>query len=175
MARDKTDKTDKSLVVTSPTPKKVAGLLDAVVAEANGEEWEYDGAVSDSFTALATSQRKQELITKGELFEIWLDMEMRLKKLKPGKGRPKKGFLSIDVERAAAVLGADDLWRNITGKGAPTQKAAMETAAQIDEGLVEHGLRCKPLFDNMTSLPTLQNSVSRGLKALGIGDGRFTK
>lgn len=110
---------------------------------------------------LGASQRARELVLKGLLFEL----DEKLKQLKPKRGRPHKPGLTIDEERALAVLGADALYRDRTGSGAPSIRAAIETAAEIDSILVSSGVREKALFGHMTTFLRLQNSVSAGLKS----------
>jgi hypothetical protein len=170
MARDKTDKTDKIPTATLATSEgeidspKLQGLL--------GGELDFWGMIG---LGLGASPRAKELILKGVLYEYDEQLQMLADKLKRGRGRPKKSFPNIDVKRAAAVLGADDLWRAKRGKGAPTQKAAIELAQQIDEILCEAEPGREPLFGNMTELKTWQDSVSKGLRELGEDGKGFLK
>jgi hypothetical protein len=167
MARDKTDKTDKTPVATTAirkdeveSRKPLVGLL--------GDELDLFAAVGLGHGA---SDRAKSLVLKGLESEL---SELR-RQLKPTRGRPRKEFPNIDIERAAAVLGAADLWRDEMGEGPPTQKAAIELAIQIDTILVKAAVRSAPLFGGeMTTFPRLQNSVSKGLANLGE-TRRFSK
>ena len=49
-----------------------------------------------------------------------------------GKGRPTKGWLTIDVERAAAVIDAADFYFQGSDKKISSQEKAIEIAVQID-------------------------------------------
>lgn len=162
MAWDKTDKTDLTPTATTATPQvdcdKLLGL--------SGGELDIFSILGLGFGA---SERAKELVLKGLLAEQMNILEARAKR---GRGRPRKDFLNRDIERAAAVLGADDLWRDSTGEGAPTQKAAIELAIQIDAILVKAGEREAHLFG--TSFARLQTSVSKGLAELGAAI-RFSK
>lgn len=110
------------------------------------------------------SDRAKLLVLKGLEAELG---ELR-RQMKPTRGRPRKEFPNIDIERAAAVLGAADLWRDTLGEGPPTQKAAIDLAIQIDTILVKAAVRSAPLFGGkMTTFLRLQNSVSKGLADLG--------
>ncbi len=136
---------------------------------------------------LGGSERAKALVLKGLLSERMAEIEKQLADMKPTRGRPNGGP-SLDARRAAAVLGADDFYRNRLGKPAPTQKAAIELAIQIDRllserdrGVIEAGKVPLPkhkqhmsLFGNMTTFARLQTSVSKGLRELGQ-EGRFSK
>jgi hypothetical protein len=170
MARDKTDKTDKIPTATLATSEgkidnpKLQGLL--------GGELDFWGMIG---LGLGASPRAKELILKGVLYEYDEQLKMLADNLKRGKGRPRKPYLNIDIERAAAVLGADDLCRDKFGYGAPTIKDAIQVAKWIDEILCKAEPGRKPLFGTMTEFKTWQDSVSKGLRELGEDGKRFLK
>lgn len=125
---------------------------------------------------LGASERAKELVVKGLLAEL----DERLANLdvqrKQGKGRPRKDYPNIDIERAAAVLGADDFLREKFGRAANTQREAIELAIQFDQLLYERGARDRLIFGgSMTSFKRLQTSVSNGLRELGPRGERFSK
>ena len=89
-----------------------------------------------------------------------------------GKGRPTKGWLTIDVERAAAVIDAADLYFQSFDKKIASQEKAIEIALQIDAILVKSGDRERSLFLH-TNMRGIRNSVSKGLKELHDEKDRF--
>lgn len=107
--------------------------------------------------------RAKELVLKGLTLERQEQSKLVAKSLKRKIGRPTKD-ISINVERAAAVLGASDLFREITGRDCPTQKAAIELAQQIDQILCGADPTRSPLFPNTVTFKTFQDTVSDGLK-----------
>lgn len=121
---------------------------------------------------LGASDRAKVLVLKGlaaELGEL-------ICQLKPTRGRPRKDTWNIDVERAAAVLSADKLLQEKFGRGARTQKEAIEIAIQIDRILFEGGARDRRLFDgNMVAFKRFQDSVSKGLSCIDEHGKRFLK
>lgn len=176
MADDENCGNDHATSATSVAPMKVRGLLDVVVAEANGHAWELDDKdpLASIGLGLGASPEAKRLVLRGLLSERLSDIDKKLAELKPKRGAPKK-TVSIDMKRAAAVLGADDLWREVKGEGAPTQQAAIGLASQIDKILCATGDRDKPLFGNMTDWRRILNSVSAGLRELKVDGDRFTK
>jgi hypothetical protein len=173
MARNKTDKYDTTPAATlaktatwkgEVESQKPVGLL--------GGELDVFGIIG---LGLGASPRAKELILKGLLFEFAEQEKVLTGKQKRSKGRPRKDFPKIDIERGAAVLGADDLWRDKTGKGLPTQKAAIELAQQIDRILCKNDSARKPLFGTMTEFKRVQDSVSKGLREIGLDAERFLK
>jgi hypothetical protein len=176
MAKDKTDKSSHENAWQSTAPTKVWGLLDAVVAEANGEPWVLNDSdpLAGMGLGLGASPEAKRLLLIGLFTERLTDIEKQLAKLKPERGRPKSET-SIDVKRAAAVLGANDLWRETTGRDAPTQKAAIELAVEIDVLLCGRDESRKPIFGNMTSMKRWQDSVSNGLREMGDAGAVFIK
>jgi hypothetical protein len=164
MDRGKTDETDPAAI-----PANSANQGDGALIGLLGGELAIFVILG---LGLGASARTKELVLKGLLAEQMSLFEARAKR---GRGRPRKEVPNIDRERAAAVLGADDLWRDKKGEGAPTQKAAIELAIQIDAILVKAGARNTPLFGGeMTTFARLQTSVSKGLRELGEAE-RFSK
>ncbi len=124
---------------------------------------------------LGASGRAKELVLKGLLAELDERLKLLKEEQKRGRGRPKKDLPNIDIERAAAILGADDLWLNLTGKHAPTQKAALGLACQIDDILFQSGNRTRRLFGGTTTEKSFQDSISRGLRKIGEAGAHFLK
>jgi hypothetical protein len=91
-----------------------------------------------------------------------------------GKGRPTKGWLTIDVERAAAVIDAADFYFQGSDKKISSQEKAIEIAVQIDAILVKSGDRERSLFLH-TDIRGIRNSVSKGLKEFPDEKDRFIK
>lgn len=172
------EESDRDLPENTSLPRKVCGLLDCVEADSTGEPWPLDNSEPLAFLGLGlgASHDARRYAMLGYIAERQAELEKRLAEMKPqpSRGRPRKQFPAIDEERAAAVLGADDLWREKTGTGAPSQRAAIETAQQIDKILVGAGLREKSLFPNTTTFSRLETSVSKGLHNLNQVD-RFSK
>jgi len=169
-------KNDRRTAATTATPMKVKGLLGVMEAEATGQDWELDDSdpLAGISFGLGASPESRRLALIGLLSTKMTEIHRKLEDLKSKRGRPKAVF-SIDVLRAAAVLGADDLWISMTGQSPPTQKAAIELAQQIDEILCAAEPERKRLFRNMTGFPRLQDSVSQGLNELGPEGKRFLK
>lgn len=140
---------------------KLMGLL--------GKELDFFDLIGLGFGA---SERAKKLVLLGFLSECQSELEEERRKLKKPRGRPPKDFPETDVQRATAVLGAADLWRDRLGEDPPTQKAAIQMAIQIDEILLNAKARDDRLFG--VSFRRLQTSVSNGLKVLGK-EGRFSK
>jgi hypothetical protein len=122
---------------------------------------------------LGASLRAKELVLKGLLAEIYEQHLADAADEKRGRGRPNKET-SVDIERAAAALAADDLWRDKTGKGCFTQQDAIDLAKQIEKILFESEHRQSRLFAKTTSESRLTTSVSKGIGILGER-GRFSK
>ena len=91
-----------------------------------------------------------------------------------GKGRPTKGWLTIDVERAAAVIDAADFYFQGSDKKISSQEKAIEIAVQIDAILVKSGDRERSLFLH-TDIRGIRNSVSKGIKEFPDEKDRFIK
>ena len=91
-----------------------------------------------------------------------------------GKGRPTKGWLTIDVERAAAVIDVADWSFQRFDKKIASQEKAIGIALQFDAILVKNGDRERSLFIH-TDMRGIRNSVSKGLKELHNEKDRFIK
>lgn len=162
------DKSDESPDATTATQKGEVESRKPSVGLLGGE--------LDLFAVvglgLGASDRAKVLVLKG------LEAELRelICQPKPFRGRPRKDTSNIDVERAAAVLSADKFLRDKFGRGARTQKEAIEVAIQIDRILCEGGARNQRLFDdNMVAFKRFQDSVSVGLRGIGEDGERFLK
>lgn len=170
MANGKASKPPLATTATTATQESIAesqeplGLL--------GGKVDFFGALG---LELGATVRAKELVLKGIAFEYQEKLKLLAEAEKLQRGRPKKSFPNIDAQRAAAVLGANDLWRAKTGQDAPTQKAAIELAQQIDQILCSAELGRKPLFGNMTEFKSWQDSVSKGLRKLGAAGEKFLK
>ena len=165
MARDKTDKTPAATLATTATQKGEVESRKPLVGLLGGE-LDFFAKVGLGWGA---SDRAKELVLKGLVAEL----DERIRQFKPKRGRPRKGTLNIDVERAAAVLGANDLSLATCGRDARTQKEAIEIAIQIDGILFEGGVRGKRLFGKTVTGERFQDSVSKGLHAIGEDGERF--
>ena len=88
-----------------------------------------------------------------------------------GKGRPTKGWLTLDVERAAAIIDAASMYFERSNRKISSQEKAIDMAMQIDAILVKHGNRSNRLF--RVAMPAIRNSVSNGLKEFPEEKDRF--
>ena len=176
MPESESDEVPPATTATSATPRTVRGLLDVVEAEANGKAWSLDSNDTLAWVGLGhgASGEARELVLLGLAHRLETERAMKLTRIKSQRGAPKKA-LTINMKRAAAVLGADDLLSDKFGKSAATQLDAIRVAIQIDEILCKSDESRKPLFSNMTSLPRIQTSVSKGLKELNHSGKRFSK
>lgn len=171
MAGGKTNKTDGTPAATLATTATQKGEEDSrkPLVGLLGGDFDLFAAVG---LGLGASDRARVLVLKGlaaELGELICQM-------KPTRGRPRRDTWNIDVERAAAVLSADQLLRERFGRGARTQKEAIEIAMQIDRTLFECGARNRRLFDDkMVAFKRFQDSVSRGLRGIGEDGEHFLK
>ena len=122
---------------------------------------------------LKTEQQEEiKLLLKNEVTR--LDLELKALKKDKAKldkllgrptgrrGRPPKGWLSMEVEHAAAVIDAADLYFQWKGKKFSTHESAIDLAIQINRALVENGEREPRLF--LGDMPSIRNAVSKGLK-----------
>lgn len=175
-AGNETGKVGPATTATSATPKKVRGLLDVIEAEAKGEAWVLDESDPLAIVGLGlgATPEARRLVLLGLYSERIAALEKKLAELKPKRGAPKKA-MSINVKRAAAVLGADDFLRRQRGSGAATQTEAIEVAVQIDAILCDAGERDKPLFGQANQMKSWQDSVSKGLREIGKEGERFLK
>jgi len=111
----------------------------------------------------------------GVLAKKRADLDELLGARASGRGRPRKGRLTIDVKRAGAVLGADDLYRDKKGESLSRQIDAINFAIEIEKVLFEHGHLEERLFDPMTTIKRFQDSVSTGLQEFPEHSDRFLK
>jgi hypothetical protein len=156
MAQDKTDKT--------------------LLADDMGMSAPLDGGrnlFAEIGLGLGASLRSKELVLKGLLAEIYEQHLADAAGERRGRGRPIKET-SIDIERAAAALAADDFGRDKTGKGCLNQQDAINLAKEIEGILFESGHLQSRLFAKTTSESRLTTSVSEGIGILGER-GRFSK
>ena len=128
----------------------------------------------EELTAFTEAERREELIAliENELAKLAADgtaLNERLKILDKllgsksgGKGRPTKGWLTLDVERAAAIIAVARMYFERFNKKISSQEKAIDLAMQIDAILVKHGDRSNRLF--LVAMPAIRNSVSKGLK-----------
>lgn len=183
MRKRKNNGDTPATTATSATPKRVRGLLDIVDAEAAGQDWVLDDSdpLAGVNFGLGASPEARRLALLGLVSERMAEIDHQLSELKPGRGRPTAD-VTIDMKRAAAVLAADDLWRDKTGKGLPSQKAAIHLAVQLEGVLEEVGKREECLFGNgdlarvnPEEMKRWQTSVSKGLRELVTRGERFSK
>jgi len=145
---------------------------------------------------VGATQRAKDLVLKGLEFErqeelnAFIENELaklaadetalneRLKSLDKllgsksgGKGRPTKGWLTLDVERAAAIIDAASMYFERFNRKISSQEKAIDMAMQIDAILVKHGSRNKRLF--RAGISAIRNSVSKGLKEFPEGKDHF--
>lgn len=156
MARDKADK--NSLADDMETSDSLDGERDLFAEIGLG---------------LGASLRAKELVLKGLFAEVYEQHLADAAGERRGRGRPIKET-SIDIQRAAAALAADDFWREKTGKGCLNQQDAIHLAREIEKILIESGrLRSGP-FTKPPVGATQATSVSKGIGILGER-GRFSK
>ena len=192
MKRDKSVKAPAS-AVTSPKQKRaMAGLLGGTI--------DSEDPLAFVGLGLGATQRAKDLVLLGLEYEKQLslqafiegeitrldaesaalakqiaDLDELLGAHSSGRGRPRKGWLTIDVKRAGAVLGADDLRRDKVGDGFARQIDAINFAIKIESSLFELGHLEERLFDPMTTIKRFQDSVSNGLKKIPEHRDRFLK
>tara|TARA_R110001632_G_C11362064_1_gene419490 strand:- start:7069 stop:7647 length:579 start_codon:yes stop_codon:yes gene_type:complete len=191
----KNDKSDKHAATSATSATQEAGLTSLL-----GVPIEPDDPLAFVGLGLGATQRARDLVLKGLEFEQQLELqkfiESEISRLDAeiaavaepradldellgartsGRGRPSKGWLTIDVKRAGAVLGADDLYRDKRGKSFSRQIDAINFAIEIEKVLFENGHLKARLFDPMTTTKRFQDSVSAGLQELPEHSGRFLK
>lgn len=191
----KNDKSDKHAATSATSATQEAGLTSLL-----GVPIEPDNNLAFVGLGLGATQRARDLVLKGLEFEQQLELqtfvESEISRLDAeiaavaekiadldellgaqtgGRGRPSKGWLTIDVKRAAAVLSVDDIYRNKKGKSFSRQIDAINSAIKIEKVLFERGLLEDRLFDPMTTIKRFQDSVSAGLQELPEHSGRFLK
>jgi len=145
---------------------------------------------------VGATQRAKDLVLKGIEFELQQELtafiENELGKLaadktalnerrksvdrllgskRDAKGRPTKGWLTIDVERAAVVIDAANMYFERFDRKISSQEKAIEIAMQMNAILVKNGDRNKGLF--RAGMSAIRNSVSKGLKEFPEERDRF--
>jgi hypothetical protein len=190
MKNDKSDKTPATSATSATQETGLTGLL--------GGSIDPDDPLALVGLGVGATQRAKDLVLKGleveRQEELTAFFEKELAKLvveksalkeratsldkflalKSGtKGRPRKGWLTLDVKRAAAIIDAANLYFQRFQKKIETQEKAIEIALQIDKILVENGNREEGLF--LSAMPAIRNSVSKGLKELSEEKDRFIK
>ena len=188
MKNDKSDKTPATSATSATQETGLTGLLSGSI--------DPDELLALVGLGVGATQRAKDLVLKGleveRQEELTAFFEKELAKLvveksalkeratsldkflalKSGtKGRPRKGWLTLDVKRAAAIIDAANLYFQRFQKKIETQEKAIEIALQIDKILVENGNREEGLF--LSAMPAIRNSVSKGLKELSEEKDRF--
>lgn len=117
---------------------------------------------------VGASQRAKDLVIKGLIAEELELINKELEKFKKGRGAPTKAF-SINEIRAHKVLGARNMLQK-TGEQIISQKILLDVARQVENILIQYGsvLEKDRVFPKFANERTMQNSVSKGLKKLGI-------
>lgn len=184
----KSDKSGKGPATSATQETGLTGLLDGTIAP--------NDPLALVGLGVGATQRAKNLVLKGLEVERQQELnafvENKLAKLaadqtalnerrksldkllgsKSGaKGRPTKGWFTLDVERAAAIIDAASWYFQRFGKKIDTQERAIEIALQFDEIFVDIGVRNKRLFP--VGMPAIRNSVSIGLKEFPEEKERF--
>ena len=188
MKNDKSDKTPATSATSATQEAGLTGLLGGLI--------DTNDPLALVGLGIGATQRAKDLVLKGleveRQEELTAFVENELAKLaaeetalsedkaklakffglKNGKkGRPVKGWLTIDVERAAAVIDAAEWYFQRFQKKIETQEKAIEIAMQFDKIFVESGNRETELF--FSAMPAIRNSVSKGLKEFPEEKDRF--
>lgn len=188
----KSDKSDKAPATSATSATQGAGLTGLL-----GGSIDHNDPLAFVGLGVGATQRAKDVILKGleverqEALKAFLknedaklaaeeaalaakmaDLDKFQGSRTGGKGRPTKGWLTIDVERAAAVIDAADLYFQSFDKKIASQEKAIEIALQIDAILVKSGDRERSLFLH-TNMRGIRNSVSKGLKELHDEKDRF--
>ena len=108
---------------------------------------------------------------RAALAEKRADLDKFLGVRTSGRGRPTKGWLTLNVKQGAAVIDAADLYYQRFGKKMSSQEHAIEFAMALNRALVDQGLRERELF--ISAMPAIRNSVSKGLKKFPDEKNRF--
>ena len=125
----------------------------------------------EELTAFVEKKLAKLAATQTALNERRKSLDKLLGSKSGAKGRPTKGWLTIDVERAAAIIDAASWYFQSFQQKIETQEKAIEIALKIDAILVKHGHRKKRLF--RVAMPAIRNSVSKGLKEFPEEKDRF--
>ena len=179
MKNDKSDKNPATSATSATQETALTGLL--------GGSIDTNDPLALVGLGVGATQRAKDLVLKSLEFErqeelnAFIENELaklaadetalneRLKSLDKllgsksgGKGRPTKGWLTLDVERAAAIIDAASMFFERFNRKISSQEKAIDMAMQIDAILVKHGSRNKKLF--RAGMSAIRNSVSKGLK-----------
>jgi len=188
MKNDKSDKNPATSATSATQETALTGLL--------GGSIDTNDPLALVGLGVGATQRAKDLVLKGLEFErqeelnAFIENELaklaadetalneRLKSLDKllgsksgGKGRPTKGWLTLDVERAAAIIDAASMYFERFNRKISSQEKAIDMAMQIDAILVKHGSRNKRLF--RAGISAIRNSVSKGLKEFPEGKDHF--
>ena len=188
MKNDKSDKNPATSATSATQETALTGLL--------GGSIDTNDPLALVGLGVGATQRAKDLVLKGLEFErqeelnAFIENELaklaadetalneRLKSLDKllgsksgGKGRPTKGWLTLDVERAAAIIDAASMYFERFNRKISSQEKAIDMAMQIDAILVKHGSRNKRLF--RAGISAIRNSVSKGLKEFPEEKDRF--
>ena len=191
----KSDKSDKTPATSATSATQDAGLIGLL-----GGPIDPNDPLAFVGLGIGATQRAKDLVLLGLEYEKQLslqafiegeitrldaesgvlakkraDLDELLGARASGRGRPRKGRLTIDVKRAGAVLGADDLYRDKKGESLSRQIDAINFAIEIEKVLFEHGHLEERLFDPMTTIKRFQDSVSTGLQEFPEHSDRFLK
>ena len=184
----KNDKSDKNPATSATQETALTGLL--------GGSIDTNDPLALVGLGVGTTQRAKDLALKGleferqealtafienELAKLAVDETALSERLKSvdkllgsksgGKGRPAKGWLTLDVERAAAIIDAASMYFERFNRKISSQEKAIDLAMQLDAILVKHGNRSNRLF--LVAMPAIRNSVSKGLKEFPEEKDRF--
>ena len=190
----KSEKSDKT-----PATSATSATQEAALNSLLGGSIDSDDPLAFVGLGVDATQRAKDLVLKGleverqEALKAFLENELAELAVKKvaltaemtgmdkllgsktgGKGRPTKGWLTIDVERAAAVIDVADWYFQRFDKKIASQEKAIGIALQFDAILVKNGDRERSLFIH-TDMRGIRNSVSKGLKELHNEKDRFIK
>ena len=188
MKNDKSDKNPATSATSATQETALTGLL--------GGSIDTNDPLALVGLGVGATQRAKDLVLKGLEFErqeeltAFIENELaklaadetalseRLKSVDKllesksgGKGRPTKGWLTLDVERAAAIIDVASMYFERFNRKISSQEKAIDMAMQIDAILVKHGNRSNRLF--LAGMPAIRNSVSNGLKEFPEEKDRF--
>ena len=125
----------------------------------------------EELTAFIENELAKLAADETALSERLKSVDKLLESKSGGKGRPAKGWLTLDVERAAAIIDAASMYFERFNRKISSQEKAIDMAMQIDAILVKHGNRNKRLF--RAGMSAIRNSVSKGLKKFPEEKDRF--
>lgn len=188
MKSDKSDKTPATSATSATQDADLSGLLGGPIDPNDPLAFVGLGVgatqrAKDVFLKGLEIERQEELsaFLENELTKLAVEENVLKERatsldkflgLKNGaEGRPKKGWLTIDVERAAVVIDAASMYFERFNKKIASQEMAIVMALQIDAILAESGDRNKRLF--RVAMPAIRNSVSKGLKEFPEEKARF--